>query len=385
MATLFRDPARGTYYANYVGLDGRRRRKGLGVTDRHEAEALLANIVRDNSRARILGLEATKQASAITFREFVETVYLPACESNLKAGTVDNYRDYAEVAVGEFGNQYLSAIAPDDVLRFLDRLAVSGYKKGKLTKPYAPATVNRYKNFLSGVFTDALDRELVTRHPMKGRKRFKNRQENNLRERFLSPQEERRLLEFAVPWLSVLVRFALATGMRRGEILRLRLQDVDREKRQARLRDPKSRKDQFVLLNRSAEGVLDELDPFLVDGKVQPWVFVNAKTGRPYTEDEVDHAFRAALDRAGLQDFHFHDLRHTAGTRMYQRTKDIKAVQRFLRHSSLTPTLRYVHDGEEDLRAAVESLDAVDDGAGERRRNGRRPLRNGPKSGQNVR
>lgn len=356
MATLYRCPKSGRFYANLVGLDGRRERKSLKTSDPKEAEALLANIIRQNSHARILGVENVKEAQPTTYKVFVETVYLPSCKANLKASTYSIYQDYANKTVPIFGDKYLSAIGPDEIGRYLDELRTGAYLRGKNEYTYSVATINRYKNFISGVFTDAVDRELISKHPMRGRKRFKNRQENNLRIRCLSPFEEKRLVEFAPSWLAPIIRLALATGLRRGEILKLRWQDYDKQSGILRLKDTKAGKDQSMRLNRTAQEILEAVAPFVADGKVSPWVFTNATTKTAYDRWDVSHAFEGTVKRAGLEDAHFHDLRHTAGTKAYRATKDIKAVQKLLRHSSLTPTLRYVHDAEEDLQAAVNAL-----------------------------
>lgn len=365
MATLYRCPKSGRFYANLVDVDGTRRRKSLKTTDPKVAEALLANAVQLQAHARILGVDHVKQAEPTTFKSFVDEVYLPACEANLKARTVESYRTYAEKTCEAFGDKYLSAIGTNDVARYLDQLRRGAYKRGETPIPFSVATVNRYKNFLSGVFTDALDRDLIKAHPMRGRKRFKNRKENNLRVRSLTAFEEGRLLEFSPAWFAPMVRFALATALRRGEILKLRWQDVDREHRRLWLRDTKAGEDQTVPLNRTSEAILDSLAPRVIDGKVSPLVFPDPSTGNEMDRCDVDYAMRSTVQKAGLVDLHFHDLRHTAGTRAYAATKDIKAVQKLLRHSSLTVTLRYVHEAEEDVQAAVDALEAPDFVAGD--------------------
>lgn len=356
MATLYQCSKSGKFYANYIGLDGERRRESLKTKDQDTAEALLANIITQEAHARILGVENIEKAKPVTFKAFVETVFLPHCAANLKTGTYANYLDYSNKAIPVLGEKFMGGIGPKDIGAFLDELKNGTYKRGKSEFKYTVATLNRYKNFLSGVFSHALDNESITKHPMTKKKRFKNKQENNLRTRSMTTQEEEKLLTFAPCWFVPMIRLALATGMRRGELLSLRRQDIDVENRKIWLRNTKSGKDQSIPLNRTAQAILEAVDPAVADGKALPWVFVDPVTSKPYTRYDLDYAMRSTVEKAGLEDLHFHDLRHTAGTRAYRATKDIKAVQKLLRHSSLAVTLRYVHDAEDDLQAAVDAL-----------------------------
>ena len=69
--------------------------------------------------------------------------------------------------------------------------------------------------------------------------------------------------------------------------------------------------------------------------------------------DRVDRAFKAALIRAGIQDFRFHDLRHTAASHLVMRGASLKDVQEILGHKTMTMTLRYAHLSQEHKKRAV--------------------------------
>lgn len=79
---------------------------------------------------------------------------------------------------------------------------------------------------------------------------------------------------------------------------------------------------------------------------------------RPLTANGLDTAFGRALGRAGITDLRFHDLRHTAATRLLRRTGNLKMVQQLLRHEDITTTVRYAHVLDEDLRAALDGMAA---------------------------
>ncbi|MBI2901185.1 MAG: tyrosine-type recombinase/integrase [Planctomycetes bacterium] len=85
--------------------------------------------------------------------------------------------------------------------------------------------------------------------------------------------------------------------------------------------------------------------------------FANPQSGLPYTESVIDFAFRSTVKKAGLMDFHFHDLRHDLATNLYRETHDLQAVQKVLGHSVVTTSARYAHVVQADVDAAMNALD----------------------------
>jgi integrase len=84
-----------------------------------------------------------------------------------------------------------------------------------------------------------------------------------------------------------------------------------------------------------------------------------SKTGTALESGHLRRAFRLALGKARIEDFHFHDLRHTFATRLVQAGVDIYKVQRLLGHKSPIMTQRYAHHYPESLRDGVEILDRL--------------------------
>jgi len=84
-------------------------------------------------------------------------------------------------------------------------------------------------------------------------------------------------------------------------------------------------------------------------------------TGRvfPVTEAALKDGFERAVIKAGIQDFHFHDLRHTFATRLVQNGIDIYVVKELLGHKTIVMTMRYAHHYPESLRHGVEVLDRI--------------------------
>jgi len=81
------------------------------------------------------------------------------------------------------------------------------------------------------------------------------------------------------------------------------------------------------------------------------------KNHNVWNGNSVSYSFHLVAKKAKVQDFRFHDLRHTAATRMIQAEKDLYQVQRILGHKSPIHTQRYAHHSPESLRDAVEVLD----------------------------
>jgi integrase len=83
------------------------------------------------------------------------------------------------------------------------------------------------------------------------------------------------------------------------------------------------------------------------------------ESGRPVTVSGLDTAWGRALERAGVTNFRFHDLRHTAATRLLRKSKNLKMVQKLLCHENIATTAKYAHVFDEDLRDALESMGDV--------------------------
>jgi len=86
-------------------------------------------------------------------------------------------------------------------------------------------------------------------------------------------------------------------------------------------------------------------------------VFYDAKTLKPY--QEVKRSFVTALTRAGIVDFHFHDLRHTFASQLIMAGVDLVAVKELLGHKDIKITLRYAHLAPAHKRQAVKVLDSL--------------------------
>ena len=131
--------------------------------------------------------------------------------------------------------------------------------------------------------------------------------------------------------LPFIVKLAIETGMRRGEIAKLNWKDVDIANRKIHLKDTKNGDDRLVPLSLAAVEVLKSL-PVRMDGSVFGM-----------TAHAITYAFIRAAKRAGLKDLHFHDLRHEAITRLFEKGFNVMEVGSISGHKTLQMLQRYTH------------------------------------------
>lgn len=178
--------------------------------------------------------------------------------------------------------------------------------------------------------------------------------EENIKERILTKEEEIKLLENSPSFLKNIIICALNTGMRKNEIITLEWMNVDLDNNLViiELRNNKSKKLKRIPLNSKLRQLLLELK--LKSGGNKN-VFLNSK-GKPYSgHDSLNRAFYLALSKSKIEGLRFHDLRHTAATRMVENGANIVTVSKILGHSDIKTTMRYAHP-ENTLHDAVESL-----------------------------
>jgi integrase len=163
------------------------------------------------------------------------------------------------------------------------------------------------------------------------------------RERVLSSTDERALLEAAspinrrTPWLQPVIVMALETAMRQGELLALQWENVSLERRTALLPDTKNGTRRVVPLSTRAVETLRAL-PRAISGQV----FQISKPA-------LHLRFTAACERAGITDLHFHDLRHTATTRLADKLPNLVELSAVTGHRNLQMLKRYFHPDAEVL------------------------------------
>lgn len=167
------------------------------------------------------------------------------------------------------------------------------------------------------------------------------------RERRLRPGEEQRLLDSIDKGRNQFVRpvvaLALATGLRRGELLRLTWEDIDPEQRTALIRDTKNGSDRVIPLTRPAASILEDL------GQACGGVF-------QITPNALRQSWRRACQRGSIEDLRFHDLRHEAISRFFEVGLSVPEVAVLSGHKDARMLFRYTHLAP---KAVGQRLDAI--------------------------
>jgi integrase len=255
----------------------------------------------------------------------------------------------------QFGDLRLSELSADRISQARDKLAAETFTRGKphtnkktgvVTAPKqykrSGSTVNRYLATLSHALSFAVkERRLIDRNPVSDITRKK---EPRGRTRFLSDDERTALLEACEKsdWapLHPLVLLAITTGARRGELLSLRWADVDMKASRALVRESKNDEQRTLPLAGKA---LEALRKLKLNGSARSeWVFPNP-SGHPGPFENIDGYWYAALEAAGISNFHFHDLRHTTASMLAAQGCSLLEIADVLGHKTLAMVKRYSH------------------------------------------
>jgi integrase len=351
-ATVWKDTD-GRWRLDYTDANGKRKRVRLPVgTTKESARAILAQRVGEVQRANFLGVHSVESLKHKTFWDFVEKEYLPSCQVRNTPETYLSKTGLADRLKPIFGHMPLRTITVADIEKFADREAGRKKKNGDVVRP---ATVNRKLLFLSSVFKAAIKRGHADTNPVRMVTKLK---EDNFKLRFFTPSEEERFTRFLPYWLRPIVTFALNTGARISEILRLTWADVDFEQQLVRFTLTKNHKTRWVPLNPILMGLLEQIKPPVETWETSPYVFAH-KNGKPFKKSGASHSFKNALVEAGIFDASFHTLRHTFGSRLAQAGIPLNTIRELLGHGSMGVTLRYAHLAASDLRGAVAILGKV--------------------------
>lgn len=330
------------FYIHYQ-VDGQRVRKALkGVRTRAEAVKVLNAEVSDAQRGKY-----HFQRKKINFNEMAD-LFLEKYSKPKKRSWKSADRVFIRNLKAFFGDIKLMKITP---------LMIEDYKMKRLEngtgrregEKVCNSTINRELQCLRKLFNKAIDWGYAQVNPVE-KVDFLS-EKGSIRKRVLSEGEEMRLVAVAPLYLKHVIIVALHTGMRKGEVLKLKWENVDFEAQEITIVETKDDEDRVVPMNPLLFSLLSTLKA--QDGKGE-YVFSNPQTGKRYIE--IKRAFTSACEKACIKDFHFHDLRHTYASRLVRNGADLNTVKELLGHSSITTTQRYLHSQAEQKRIAVNSL-----------------------------
>jgi integrase len=325
------------WWIEYYDYDKRLRRERIGP-NKAAAEQRLREIL----SARTEGRYIKKSRDSRTLFKDLAAWYLDLPEVKAKRSYDRDYRSM-KLLLPFFGERMLKGINP---------ALVEAYKQKRLNEPSGrtpqfltkPATVNRELACLKTIFNKAVKNGKAERNPVQGVKLLR---ENNERDRILSSEEYVQLLAESPDHLRPIVKVAYHTGMRQGEILGLTWGQVDLKEGFIRLRpeDTKTNEGRLIPLNREL------IEIFKAMPKGFPVAKVFTREGKPIRS--IREVFEAACRRAGIRDFTFHDLRHTAINNWRLQGHDYFRIMAATGHKTLNVFKRYNTVSKDELKALV--------------------------------
>jgi integrase len=284
----------------------------------------------------------SKQCNNLTLSQF-RTQYLSFAQTNLAPSTVTLYTGAITSFVKYIGDHLLTDYTP----QLIEQYKVSHLKKVSATK------VNIDFRSLKSVFGTAVNWGLLSENPFKRCKQLRLPQMKPI---YLTPEDFQTLLS-VIPydWYRDLVRFAVSTMMRVGEIVNLKWSSIDLEQRLILVENTetyrtKTRKSRVVPMN-------EWVYCFLIRKEKKNEHVFTFPDGKSLRVGYVSTRFTKYVRKAPIdQKIHFHSLRHTGATWLVQKDVPIFTVQHILGHSSIATTQIYSHLGVEDMRRSIDQL-----------------------------
>ncbi len=365
------------YYFVRFKLNGKLIEEGVGWTSEGmtlEEAARLRNEIRTNMRtgmgpktvaglkaaneeeeARKKALEEAEKQRNITFGKFFEGTYLPSAELVKKKGSM--------VAERILYNKWISPVLAEVPLRQIGYKHIEDIRNNMIRHNLSVGSIKYALAVVSQVWTHARNHRIVEGDsPTKLHKIGKL---DNDRKRFLTEEEADKLVN-ELGKRSTEVRdiavFALFTGMRAGEIFKLRWADVNMEDQNIVVLDPKSRPTRIVPMTEKVVELLMEKakNPHEPTDLVFP-----GEDGK--MRMRISNSFREAVKKLGFNDgidnpkykVVFHTLRHTYASWLMQRGANLYDVKELMGHSEYRMVQRYAHLAQDGLKKKAKILDDI--------------------------
>lgn len=357
-----------SWYFDYRDPQGKRNSYKVGDANRVDpgtARKKIKDLGEDPAAARRAAKVERKKAESRTLRKFLEGRYAKDCLAHARSGDATKKRIMS--AWADLLDQDMAALDPQEAHQIrLDRLE----------EEITPQTLNRDRTALLALLNKAVEWKLLPSNPLDDPVFKPLATEDDKRVRWLGQYDEHEdvkdekgckigerarftaaLADEETPkYLRQLATLAMHTGLRRGELFKLRWKDasVKRAELIVRAATSKTSKARHVPLNVAAVTVLEELDQVR---HISGFVFVNPETNAPFTT--IKRSWASLVKRARLSDFTFHDLRHDFASRLVQAGVNLYEVKDLLGHSTIKLTERYAHLAPQQKRNAVALLESA--------------------------
>ena len=321
---------------------GKRHVLSLKTSDKKLAERVKADI----EAKIVLGKFSIEEIGQndIMLSDYLQ-IYFNSVQGTKMESTLDGEKIYSRTFTRIVGNRPLRAIT---------NVLVERWRHERLTR-VSPVTFNDERRALSHIFNKAIEYGYIQKNPFKLIKRLKEQQKRL----YLTSDELKRFFD-ELQYLCMTARnrehragyykfklyceVLLNTGMRRSELLGLKVDQVDFDNDLIRLERTKGRKRREIPMTGRVREILGELSPSLFE---------------ELSKDQVSHKFTDCAKRIGLEGMKLHSLRHTFGTYLIAMGYDLTVAKELLGHEDIKTTLIYAKADTRLLREAMHSFDVL--------------------------
>jgi len=338
-----------SWYADFR-VRGKRYRKKLDAQNKAQAKLLAQKLELEVVNKQYGMLDESK---AIPLKKLSDE-YIKFAKMNKRSWDRDvlslSHILNMEVDGKKLGEYDIEDISPKHILTYQEKrkqeLDTKFDKQGKHDRERNYASINREIACLKHIFYLAIDWEYTEKNPV-ARKSIRLFKEIR-RDRILSEEEIKKLLKITSGHTFQIVSFALNTGMRLGEILKLTWEQIDKTNRIVHVTFTKNNLDRDVPINNFLSGIIETIN------ENNEHLFHNPDTGKHLTT--IKKSFASALRRAEISNFRFHDLRHTFSSHLSMGGIEENTRAELLGHSKGTITSNYTHANWERKIKAVEII-----------------------------
>ena len=292
------------------------------------------------------------EARKRTVSDMIDRYIKSSLERNNKPEQRSHIKHMLEWWKSQIGVRFIADVTPSMVSKCRDELSTLPSARNK---PMADATVNHYLIALSKVFNAALsDWGWLDESPMSHVKKFKL---DNARDRFLTKDERSKLLQAckqsSCDYLYAVILIALTTGARKSEILEIEWKRIDFERNLLIFNKTKNGEARSVAL---VPAVARELKKLRAVPRIDTDLVFSRKDGlKPL---EMKKHWLKAFQEAELQDFKFHDLRHTAASYLAMNGATLVELKHIMGHKTMAMVARYAHLTENHTSEIINKMSA---------------------------
>lgn len=358
------------WYASYSLPGGRRIKESLGTSDKR-----LATELHDKRKAELWRVDRLGDFPDVTF----DDACMRWLEEKAEKKSLKDDRSRMAFWLAHFEGVRLKDVTEQKIYSAVNKMsnrkqleiwkikAAVAQKNGKpapvySAKPVTTSTKAKHLALMKAILRAAeRDWKWLEKAPV-----IKIPSVRNKRVRWLEKEEAKRLIDECPEPLKSVVKFALATGLRKSNIMNLEWQQIDMQRRVAWVNpeDSKSNRAIGVALNDTACKVLrDQI------GKHQKWVFVHTTAAKRADGTSTPAVRKMRIDsktswlsacrRAGIEDFRFHDLRHTWASWLIQSGVPLSVLQEMGGWESIEMVRRYSHLAPNHLTEHARKIDDI--------------------------